>query len=976
MSSRAAIHGILLLGVLLCTAAPAPASPPATFAPAVATASADLPAARELLLAGSYEAATRAFESLAATAETRVPATVGIAEALRQTGRYADALARLDAIKDAGDRSADWHTARARLLTDVGRYADALAAAERAAQLDARNTTARRLLGELHEPLGEHDKAIEAYRWFEALLRRSYPTSAVALTDSGIAVYRLAVLRPSEDTAARTRYVLQELLQPAAEQVDPHYWPARLAGADLLLEKYNLSEAGEDYAAVLRINPNVSEAHVGLGTIALTEWKFEDAEEHVAAALKRNPSSVAAHCLAARIHLTERRYAPAAQAARDALKTNPADLEALGLLAAACTRAGDAAGAQAAIDGAAKVNPRSPAVQHELGVWLTAGRQFMDAERHFQRGIELAPWWSAPRTALGMMYMESGDESAARRALDASWRLDPFNAETKNMLELLDKLERFGADESAHFVVRSDDASDAAVRGYLAGYMERIYRDVCDNFGGEPGEKTIIEVFPTHAAFGVRVTGKPWIYTIGACTGRVIAMDAPRAAAAGHPFNWSRVLRHEFTHTVTLAATQNRIPHWVTEGLAVWAENPDGPRRSWQWRQMLSMALRRDRLFDLQSIDWAFARPQRPNDRTLAYAQSQWMVEYLIATRGEPVISKMLGGFRDGLTQEEVFTKLVGVGTTAFYSEFLTWAKGQVESWGLPVAPLTSAAALSRGLGLHAADGVGSQPAQADLPLADQAEIALVDGHLDQAEAAVRKLMELKPKDAAALRVIVEVLAERAAHADSPASKPSGKAKSQEVWGEAAHWAQRLSGVDPKSPDALRVLAAAALAANDDEAAIKQLRELEVVCPLDPFGPHSLVQIYHRRKQQEEALPALVALARLQDDDPAVPLEIAQLEERAGHRGEAIAWLRRAIYIDPYSPEVHGRLAGLLMREERFAEAVSEYEVLTRLDPGSAKQLADLAFALQRAGRGDDARAAAKKAVDLDANSPAAGLLR
>ena len=37
-------------------------------------------------------------------------------------------------------------------------------------------------------------------------------------------------------------------------------------------------------------------------------------------------------------------------------------------------------------------------------------------------------------------------------------------------------------------------------------------------------------------------------------------------------FNWAQVLRHEYTHTVTLGATDNRIAHWMTEGLAVLEE--------------------------------------------------------------------------------------------------------------------------------------------------------------------------------------------------------------------------------------------------------------------------------------------------------------------------------------------------------------------------------------------------------------------
>jgi hypothetical protein len=39
-------------------------------------------------------------------------------------------------------------------------------------------------------------------------------------------------------------------------------------------------------------------------------------------------------------------------------------------------------------------------------------------------------------------------------------------------------------------------------------------------------------------------------------------MVAPRKGEVTMgPFNWATVLRHEYTHTITLAATDNRIPH-------------------------------------------------------------------------------------------------------------------------------------------------------------------------------------------------------------------------------------------------------------------------------------------------------------------------------------------------------------------------------------------------------------------------------
>jgi len=153
-------------------------------------------------------------------------------------------------------------------------------------------------------------------------------------------------------------------------------------------------------------------------------------------------------------------------------------------------------------------------------------------------------------------------------------------------------------------------------------YLESIYKDVTGDFKHEPKVKTYIEVFPTHDAFSVRTSGSPWIGTVGASTGRVIAMVAPRRGILTMgPFNWSQVLRHEFTHTVTLSATDNRIAHWMTEGLAVLEEQSP---LQWGWVPMLNDAGEGEgkKAFTIEDLTWAFVRPRKPSDRQLAYAES------------------------------------------------------------------------------------------------------------------------------------------------------------------------------------------------------------------------------------------------------------------------------------------------------------------------------------------------------------------
>ena len=190
----------------------------------------------------------------------------------------------------------------------------------------------------------------------------------------------------------------------------------------------------------------------------------------------------------------------------------------------------------------------------------------------------------------------------------------------------------------------------------------------------------------------MRITAKPWIHTVGACTGWVIAMCSPRAGPRTMgPYHYARVLRHEFTHTATLALTDNRIAHWYTEGLAVHSENTP---RSFDWRQLLADAVRRDRLFTLESIDWGFMRPQRPNDRQLAYAQSEWMVEYIVHRHSYDALMRMLKAYRAGLPQEQVFRDVLSIETTEFDGQFSAWARNEAGRWGFDLEPPENVLAL------------------------------------------------------------------------------------------------------------------------------------------------------------------------------------------------------------------------------------------------------------------------------------------
>jgi len=938
------------------------ASPPESAEPAEGEATAKPPTlgeAEDLLREGSYQAALEAYQALSAVPDIEIPAGIGIARCRMREGHYDEAITGLTAL--SATDSAEWHYTLATLYALKGRYPETIDHCRRAVEINADHAGARLLAGGMLELLGRREEAIADYRWFDRQLvdRIELPTDASWITDTALGFLRYSELT-GRDAPRRTQHVLHEMLQPAYTRIDRTYWPARIAAADLLRAKYNNdAEDGSvsDYRAALQINSKLPEAHVGLGEIALDEWNFEEAEERAEKALEVNPNFAPAIHLLAKSLLRQRRYTQAAETCARALAVNPNDLVALSLLGGVHACGYDDKGVEGIKARVAKINPACATMHWFLGEALAGIRQYAASEREYQKAIELAPGNAGPRNDLGMMYMQWGFEDKARDVLDAAWTMDPFNKRTKFTLELLESLQEFASVESEHFVVRYDAERDATLGDQMAAHLERIYPRVTADYGMTLDFKTKIEVYPTQRAFAVRITGNPWIHTIGACTGRVIAVASPRRATdLLGTYDFAHVLTHEFTHTVTLEATHNRIPHWLTEGLAVAQE--DSPR-PFEWMQLLVDSVRRERLFTLESINRAFIRPSRPADRPTAYAQSEWMCEYLVNRFGYDIVNKMLSGFRKGETQAEVFSNRLGLTIEQFDREFAEWARRAAAEWGFDltapedVEPLREKAA--------------SADAGADV-FARLARAELDAGNYDRAYGAVQRSLELNGREPGALRVQVRLFEINGASVKSDEAV-------QAYWAEAVPVLERLLEIDADDWTALRLLADNFLQKGKWERATELYKRLQRACPMDPASWRGLAAIYLETEEADLALPQLLELARSTSQSADVAMKIARIYRDRERLPDSLYWFRRASHIEPLNPTVHDLFADTLLRSGELDTALEEYLIVTQLEPDKAGPFESAASVAHRLG--DSARAAelARRAVDLDPNSTARSLL-
>jgi tetratricopeptide (TPR) repeat protein len=186
---------------------------------------------------------------------------------------------------------------------------------------------------------------------------------------------------------------------------------------------------------------------------------------------------------------------------------------------------------------------------------------------------------------------------------------------------------------------------------------------------------------PTAEDFAVRTHGKPWLATIGASTGPVITMVAPRnkGKTMGN-FDWTDVTRHEFTHTVNLGATHHRIPRWFTEGLAVSEQTAP---LTWDRYQILATRIAGNDLIPIRRLNWAFIRPKGKGGQAAAYAQSYWLCEYLYEKFGHAGILRLMNAYGEGLQPDPAFQKAFNLSTLQLDKDFKAWATAKAKSLGI-----------------------------------------------------------------------------------------------------------------------------------------------------------------------------------------------------------------------------------------------------------------------------------------------------
>lgn len=435
---------------------------------------------------------------------------------------------------------------------------------------------------------------------------------------------------------------------------------------ELFLEKYDRANATRSFQLALKANPQYGPAQLGMAK-AVADENPPAAVRLAQRALELNPSDVGAHLLMAELAIGEDRRTDARALVQKAKAINPKSLEALALEAAIAFVEGRDQDHKSAIAAALAINPLYGEAHRVVGSVTAGYYRFDEAAEHVRRAIALDRENARAQADLGTHLMRTGDERNARRALELAFRADPYDVVTYNLLGLLDTLDTFETVREGEFVLRLHPDEAGVMREYAPALAREALDTLSKRWSFTPKGPLLVEIFPRHDDFAVRNVGLPgMIGALGACFGRVVTMDSPKARPPG-TFNWGATLWHEIAHIITLQLSNQRIPRWLTEGISVYEEKRARPEWGREMEVAFARALDRDQVLKLETLNAGF---QNPQTISLAYYEASLLVEHIVEIKGEPALKALVVSFADGIDTKAAVQKVLGLELDALQTSF------------------------------------------------------------------------------------------------------------------------------------------------------------------------------------------------------------------------------------------------------------------------------------------------------------------
>jgi tetratricopeptide (TPR) repeat protein len=368
------------------------------------------------------------LEKLSADPRFWAPARAKIGDIQFAQGKKADAFKTVDEVVAKKPTAAHARVVRGRLLLADGRIDESLKDAQEAVKLDPQSAESQYLLGNALEAKRDLDAAAKAY----AEVMRLNPGASVAqmrlamiemqrndLAAATQLAEQVASKQPGNLTAQlvlarsllasgnldRATVVTQRLAQEA-----PQASAVQTQVGMLAMAKGDKAGARAAFEKALALNDRLVEALTALVALDLDAKKPAEARARVEQRLQKTPTNSAVLALAGRTWAATGDAAKGEDYLRRAIEADPANLEAYSRLGALYYSQKKLDLAIAEFDKLAAKQPNAVAPQTMAGLILQAQGKNDEAQKRFERLVDLNPRAAVAANNLAWMYASRGEQ--------------------------------------------------------------------------------------------------------------------------------------------------------------------------------------------------------------------------------------------------------------------------------------------------------------------------------------------------------------------------------------------------------------------------------------------------------------------------------------------------------------------------------------------------------------------------------------
>ena len=474
--------------------------------------------------------------------------------------------------------------------------------------------------------------------------------------------------------------LFQEALKQYAEDA-----ALRTRWGELFVATHQNNEAIKLFQEALELDADYAPAKIGLAKIAAGRFE-ERTREWAEQVIDEAPDdALEAHLLLGRAALEDGALDEAEQVLDEALELaedqDRSPLEVYALKASLDLLRGTTQSPWTAR--ALDLNPRYGGAYATPAHFYVITRRYREAIALLQKAVEIEPDLYTAHAELGVNLLRENKVSEAQRHLEIAYRGDPFSAPIVNTLRLVDSFDNFVVTQHAArpaapgstavnnpgVILRLHKDEAAVLEPYVLELVNRTIDAYSKRYGFELKEPVIVELYPDHDDFAVRIAGLPGIGLLGVTFGYLVAMDSP-TGRADSSFHWGTTLWHEMAHVFTLEATNHLVPRWFSEGISVFEEWSTGPLPGRHIPLPVFAAIKEDKLLPVAELDRGFIRPTYEAQVIVSYMQAGLICEYIAKRFGQEALERMLVEFRNGKDTAQAIQAALGISPGEFDENF------------------------------------------------------------------------------------------------------------------------------------------------------------------------------------------------------------------------------------------------------------------------------------------------------------------